>query len=187
MPACPTIRSSRRWPKLTPSTQPARPANRVGDFVAELAGQPCALRSIRPERETHGDRPSLSRPKNSRSMRSVSRRSRPTSCHGASPASSLDLQGWPRRLTSDELSQLPGADVLGNPESQGACPDEGIGFLGERQMRIYPWGKLPACRLRLLRKLEAYATVRNQLPLALTQDEDPHSPNSHKKTQKRTR
>ena len=34
-------------------------------------------------------------------------------------------------------------------------------------MRTYPWGKLPACHLRQIRKLEAYATVRNQLPLAL--------------------
>ena len=32
-------------------------------------------------------------------------------------------------------------------------------------MRIYPWGKLPACLFRRIRKLEAYATVRNQSPL----------------------
>jgi hypothetical protein len=35
---------------------------------------------------------------------------------------------------------------------------------GERQIRICPWGKLPACQIR---KLEAHATVRTQLPLAL--------------------
>ena len=33
-------------------------------------------------------------------------------------------------------------------------------------MRIYPWGKLPACLVRQIRKLEAYATVQNQPPLA---------------------
>ena len=31
-------------------------------------------------------------------------------------------------------------------------------------MRIYPWGKLPACLSRTDRKLEAYATVRTQWP-----------------------
>lgn len=30
---------------------------------------------------------------------------------------------------------------------------------GERQVRIYSWGELPACLLRWTRKLEAYATV----------------------------
>jgi hypothetical protein len=39
--------------------------------------------------------------------------------------------------------------------------------LGERQMKIYPWGKLPACRFLNSRRLEAYAMVRNELPLAL--------------------
>ena len=34
-------------------------------------------------------------------------------------------------------------------------------------MRIYPWGKLPACLFRRIRRLEAHATVRNQSPLAL--------------------
>jgi hypothetical protein len=34
-------------------------------------------------------------------------------------------------------------------------------------MKIYPWGKLPACRFLNSRRLEAYATVRNELPLAL--------------------
>jgi hypothetical protein len=38
---------------------------------------------------------------------------------------------------------------------------------GERQMKIYPWGKLPACRFLNSRRLEAYATVRNELPRAL--------------------
>ena len=42
--------------------------------------------------------------------------------------------------------------------------------LGPRQMRIYPWGKLPACLFRQIRKLEAHATVRNQLPLVLSLD-----------------
>jgi hypothetical protein len=40
-------------------------------------------------------------------------------------------------------------------------------MLGERQMKIFPWGKLPACRFLNSRRLEAYATVRNELPLAL--------------------
>ncbi len=40
--------------------------------------------------------------------------------------------------------------------------------LGERQKKICPWGKLAACLLLHIRKLEAYATVRYQLPLALT-------------------
>jgi hypothetical protein len=44
---------------------------------------------------------------------------------------------------------------------------EAVEVLGDRQMRIYPWGELPACLLRKIRKLEAYATVRSQLPLAL--------------------
>jgi hypothetical protein len=34
-------------------------------------------------------------------------------------------------------------------------------------MRIFPWGKLLACLSRQIRKLEAYATVRNKLLLAL--------------------
>jgi len=34
-------------------------------------------------------------------------------------------------------------------------------------MKIYPWGELPACHFRRIRKLEAYATVRGQPPLAL--------------------
>ena len=33
-------------------------------------------------------------------------------------------------------------------------------------MRSYPWGKLPACLFGQIHKLEAYATVRNQTPLA---------------------
>ena len=41
------------------------------------------------------------------------------------------------------------------------------GPLGERQMRVHQWGELPACRSWRIRKLEAYATVRNQPPLAL--------------------
>ena len=32
-------------------------------------------------------------------------------------------------------------------------------------MKMYPWGKLPACQLRRFRKLEAYATVQIRLPL----------------------
>ena len=35
---------------------------------------------------------------------------------------------------------------------------------GERRKGIYPWGELPACLWREIRKLEAYATVWNQLP-----------------------
>ena len=31
-----------------------------------------------------------------------------------------------------------------------------------QQVRIYPWGKLPACLSRRIRKLEAYATVHSQ-------------------------
>lgn len=37
---------------------------------------------------------------------------------------------------------------------------------GKRQIRVSPWGKLPACLSRKNRKLEAYAAVRNQLLLA---------------------
>jgi hypothetical protein len=36
-------------------------------------------------------------------------------------------------------------------------------------MRIYPWDELPACLSRQIRKLEACATARKQLPLALTE------------------
>jgi len=40
-------------------------------------------------------------------------------------------------------------------------------LVGMWQMRIFPWGKLPACLLRQIRKLEAYATVQSQLSLTL--------------------
>jgi hypothetical protein len=33
-------------------------------------------------------------------------------------------------------------------------------------MKNYPWGKFPACRFLNSRRLKAYATVRNELPLA---------------------
>lgn len=34
--------------------------------------------------------------------------------------------------------------------------------LGMRRMRVDRWGQLPACRLGHIRKLEAYATLREQ-------------------------
>jgi hypothetical protein len=43
-------------------------------------------------------------------------------------------------------------------------------------MRIYQWGELPACHSRQIRKLEAYATVCNKMPLALDREMSTHSP-----------
>ena len=40
----------------------------------------------------------------------------------------------------------------------GMWPIQGCEFLGERQMRVYPWGKLSACLFQDFRKLEAYPT-----------------------------
>jgi hypothetical protein len=58
-------------------------------------------------------------------------------------------------------------DRFATETSEGVQPAVcAAGGLGERQMKIYPWGKLPACRFLNFRRLEAYATVRNELPLA---------------------
>jgi hypothetical protein len=52
--------------------------------------------------------------------------------------------------------------ILPNPSRTSGLS----GASGERQMKIYPRGKLPACRSLNSRRLEAYATVRYELPPA---------------------